>query len=495
MIPRLPGRVDINRMPLPHLPVLRLGRPYESLDKTTITSLGNGAPLAEVSQANAGILRRDAKGFKAARESLRKVTTQEMVEICARAAEMFLNGTLPLGEGTEQSAQAYVETLSATSGLPHVLCRRNMQKIHYVLANMKSILDGLTRGLNFDVLDHGLGEQAGVGVCYHAVTDALGVVLPSNSPGVNSIWLPAVALRIPVILKPGREEPWTPFRIIQALIKAGCPAEAFGFYPTDHEGAGVILRACGRALLFGDAATTAPYAANPGVQIHGPGRSKVLIGEDQADAWREHIELLVASVAANGGRSCINASAILTPRHAAEVADALAQALAEITPRDAADEAALLPGFANPQVAEAIDAAIEAGLQTPGAEDLCARHRQGPRLVKRNGISYLMPTVILCDSMEHPLANREYLFPFVSVIAMPQAEMLPAIGPSLVVTALSTDEAWTRELIDSESIDRLNLGPVPTSHVEWDQPHEGNLFEFLYRRRAIQLAPSAALPR
>ena len=56
--------------------------------------------------------------------------------------------------------------------------------------------------------------------------------MPSNSPAVNSLWLPAIALKIPVMIKPGREEPWTPYRLIQAFIAAGCPAEAFGFYPT-----------------------------------------------------------------------------------------------------------------------------------------------------------------------------------------------------------------------------------------------------------------------
>jgi hypothetical protein len=35
-------------------------------------------------------------------------------------------------------------------------------------------------------------------------------------------------------------------------------------------------------------------------------------------------------------------------------------------------------------------------------------------------------------------------------------------------------------------VDRLNIGPLPTTHIAWDQPHEGNLFEHLYGRRAIQ---------
>jgi hypothetical protein len=34
----------------------------------------------------------------------------------------------------------------------------------------------------------------------------------------------------------------------------------------------------------------------------------------------------------------------------------------------------------------------------------------------------------------------------------------------------------------------LNLGPISTMQISWDQPHEGNLFEFLYRRRALEIA-------
>ena len=67
--------------------------------------------------------------------------------------------------------------------------------------------------------------------------------MPSNSPAVNSLWLPAIALKTPVVIKPGKEEPWTPYRLIQAFIAAGVPAEAFGFYPTDHEGAAALLKA------------------------------------------------------------------------------------------------------------------------------------------------------------------------------------------------------------------------------------------------------------
>src|SRR5947208_2405557 len=330
-----------------HLPILRQGKLYQSMDTAEIRSGRTGAPIATVSQANAGLIRRDLRRMEAAREALRAVPAMELLAICARAGERFMEAKLPLGEdGSTQTPTEYVEALSETSGLPHALCRRNMAKIQQVLTEMPTIIRGLTRGLDLRVIDHGIGEQAGVPVSFFPVTSALGVVLPSNSPGVNSLWIPAIALKIPVVLKPGREEPWTPYRIIQAFIAAGAPAEAFSFYPTDHEGSGAILDTCGRALIFGDESTVARYAGNPAIQVHGPGRSKILIGEDCVDRWPEFVDLIVDSIAANGGRSCVNASAVVVPRHGDAIATAVSERLARLRPLSAEDENAMLAGFA-----------------------------------------------------------------------------------------------------------------------------------------------------
>jgi acyl-CoA reductase-like NAD-dependent aldehyde dehydrogenase len=291
-----------------------------------------------------------------------------------------------------------------------------------------------------------------------------------------------------VILKPGREEPWTPSRLIQAFIAAGCPPEAFGFYPTDHEGSAEILRSCGRALVFGDQSTTSPYANNPAIQIHGPGFSKILIGEDEIERWPEFIDLIVSSIADNAGRSCINASAVFVPKYAAEIAAALAQKLGPIKPSPANDTSARLSAFANPKMAEGIDLVIEEGLRNPGALDVTAKYRNGPRKISFDGGVYLLPTIVLCDSFAHPLANREFLCPYASVLQVPEAEMLEHIGPSLVVTAITQNASFRQRLLESPLIQRLNLGPISTMQVSWDQPHEGNLFEFLYQRRALELS-------
>jgi hypothetical protein len=470
-------------MTVPHIPALRRGRAYESLDQGNIVNCRTGEVLATLSQVNAGLIRKDLARVCEARAALRQIPVARLLEICAQAGELFLNGTLPLGGGA-QSPRQYEESLSASSGLPRVMVRRNMAKIHSALANMGTILRGLTRGLDAAVLDRGYGGR----LCFYPASPCLGLVMPSNSPAVNSLWLPAIALKIPVIIKPGREEPWTPYRLIQAFIAAGCPAEAFGFYPADHEGAGEILRGCGRALLFGDQSTTAAYANNPAIQIHGPGHSKILVGEDQIERWPEFLDVMAASIADNGGRSCINASAIVVPRHAEEIADALARRLGPVAPLPADDENAGLAAFANPRMADFIDSAIEEGLRTPGAREVTASYRQGPRKVRFEAALYLRPTIVLCDSLAHPLANREFLCPYASVVAVPQSAMLEQIGPSLAVTAITDDAAFIAQLVESPWIERLNVGPISTMTVSWDQPHEGNMFDFLYRRRALEIS-------
>src|SRR5262249_20404931 len=156
-------------MSLPHIPILRRGAIYESLDRVAIQSVRTGEPVAEVSHANAGLIRRDLRRIADARTALATIPAARLVEICARAGDLFMTGEVPFGpDGAAQSPEQYVASLSATSGLPHALIRANMLKIHQVFTEMGTILRGLTRGLELRVIDDGFGEQAGVPVSYVA---------------------------------------------------------------------------------------------------------------------------------------------------------------------------------------------------------------------------------------------------------------------------------------------------------------------------------------
>ena len=85
------------------------------------------------------------------------------------------------------------------------------------------------------------------------------------------------------------------------------------------------------------------------------------------------------------------------------------------------------------------------------------------------------------------------MFPFCSVVKCPQENMLERIGPTLVATAMTNETNFQKQLINASNIDRLNLGPIPTIKLDWLQPHEGNIIDFLYRSRALQLAETSEL--
>lgn len=479
-------------MSVPHIPILRQGRVHKSLDVQTVTRLGSEEPAAEISFACADMIKYDLRKMEQARAVLKAMKSADLIEITKKAGDIFLNDSLPIGaDGLLQSPEDYVLSLAATSGLPHALIRMNMQRLGGIFGQIDTIFRGLTRGLDIAVLDKGYGEQGGCPVSFSATTNELAVILPSNSPAVNALWIPAIAMKVPVLLKPGREEPWTCWRIIQAFIKAGCPAEAFSLYPTQHDGSGIIIRRAGRVMLFGDDSTVKQYENDPRIEVHGTGYSKLLIGEDEIENWPHYLDTIVESISANSGRSCICASTVVVPKYGDEIAQAVAERLAEIKPLGQDDPAARLSGFANPKFAEWINEAVESGLKAGGAVDVTARFREGGRFQERDGMNYLQPTLVRCDSFDQDLAIREFLFPFASVVECPQADMLEKIGPSLVVTAITRDTEWITRLFDCAEIDRLNIGNVPTNRIQWDQPHEGNLFEFLYTRRSFQIALTA----
>ena len=471
-----------------HFPILRWGQPYTSLEVTQVEHFATGEPVAEVSQANPGIVARDLrKGADRARDVLREIPCAELLAMIKTAAEFFSSAELPLGDGT-QTPDDFVRQQSATTGLPEHMCRMNMEKLRYVLDHLDEVLNSLTRKLDWDILTRGYGEEDGVMRSYQATTPVLGMVLPSNSPGVHSLWLPIIPLQIGLVLKPGPQEPWTPWRMSQAFFEAGVPREAIALYPGLGEVGAAVLNNCARSLIFGGTATVEQYAANPAVQVHGPGFSKILFGEDQVDNWEQYLDLMVDSVLINSGRSCINCSGIWAPRHTREIAEAVAERLGPIAPLPPDDPQAALAAFTVPGQAAAISADIDDTLKENGVEEVSAKHQEGGRLVSKARCDYLRPTVVHCASHDAAMAKKEYMYPFVTVVECPQDKMIGAIGSTLVATGLTEDPAFTRALLDARNIDRLNIGPVPTIKLNWLQPHEGNIVDFLFRPRAFQRA-------
>jgi len=467
-----------------NLPILRWGQPYTSLEQDSVVHFITGETLAKVSQANAGLLGRDMRTAHRAREVLTAIPIAELIEMMKKAADYYLSETLPMGDGA-QSPDDFARQQSASTGLPEHMCKANMKKNHFVLSHMDQILDALTRGLPLDVLTRGYGvESRGVTVSYQAQSPVLGLVLPSNSPGVHTLWLPVIPMQIGLLLKPGPQEPWTPYRMAAAFFKAGVPKEAIAVYPGGGDIGAEVVRRAGRSMIFGGTATVERYKGDPRVQVHGPGFSKILLGDDVVDHWEDYIDIMADSIFLNSGRGCINCSGIWASRHTKEIAAALAERIGPIAPKPPEDPASTLAAFTVPGAAKAIWGMIDSKLHESGVEDVTAKF--GPRLVEEKRCGYLRPMVIHCDSPARSLANTEFMFPFATVVECPQDQMLEKIGPTLVCSAITEDKQWQRQLIDAPHIDRLNLGAIPTIKLDWLQPHEGNIVEFLFRPRAFQ---------
>src|SRR4051812_44361630 len=126
-----------------HIPILRHGRPYESVDTIEIVHHATGEPVARVSQANAGLISRDIHRMDV--DVLEQFTIGQLIAMSRKAAEVFISGTVTVG-GEPQSFNDYVRQLSSTTGMPQTYCRLNAKKIHRVLDEMDRILAGLTRG-------------------------------------------------------------------------------------------------------------------------------------------------------------------------------------------------------------------------------------------------------------------------------------------------------------------------------------------------------------
>src|SRR5207302_4121612 len=105
-----------------HIPVLRWGEPYKSMDVDKVVHFATGEPLAEVSRANGGLIERDMRFARRAREVLREIPVAELLQMAKKAGDLYMDATLPLGDGT-QSPDQFVRMQSATTGLPEHMCR------------------------------------------------------------------------------------------------------------------------------------------------------------------------------------------------------------------------------------------------------------------------------------------------------------------------------------------------------------------------------------
>ena len=226
-----------------------------------------------------------------------------------------MHDTLPLDRGgTAQTPQDYVEQVRPRPACRTCWCAATWRRSHGVLAEMENVLRGLTRGTRpRRCSTRASASGRPLPELLPARATRSGSCCRATRPGVHSLWVPAIGLKMPLVLKPGSAEPWTPYRIIQALIKAGAPAEAFSYYPTDHAGGAEILRSAAAAWC----SATSLDEARGNRPARRSARTRLQQGRHRRRRRRQlgaYIDVIAASISDNAGRSCVNASGVWVTR-------------------------------------------------------------------------------------------------------------------------------------------------------------------------------------
>src|SRR5258708_38121984 len=84
--------------PMIHIPVLRWGEPYKSLDLDKVVHFDTGEALAEVSRANGALIERDMRKAQRASDALREIPIGDLLQMAKKAGELYTEAELPLGD-------------------------------------------------------------------------------------------------------------------------------------------------------------------------------------------------------------------------------------------------------------------------------------------------------------------------------------------------------------------------------------------------------------
>jgi len=436
----------------------------------TVACEGVGGRLATVARTPA-VVARDAidtartEGF----DALAALPVRELLARLADAGRRFED----LGPGTAglENRDSYLERVARATGYPVGWAGVSAHWLGYGLRHAGEALRAQSPTGGLAVYDDGTYvRERDVGLMFTPRVRCLGCAMPGNDPAAYAWPLLALAMKLPVLIRPSDRDPFTPLRLARALRAAGVPESAVHVLPGERSLGDVLVRESDHGLAFGGADAVAPYRDDPAVQAYGPGRSLAVVGREPTDA---DVDTLARGVVRAGGRTCFNLSRVVAVGDCDPdaLADRLAERLLERTTTGSVLEPATdLPAFPNRERGEQVAAAADRG------EDVTARHRQGSRRWSDDEGVRLGPTVVRVE--ESP---PELPFPFVGVtgrsVGEPRA-FVDALAPAYLGVVLGAP-AVERAMARSPTVRKVYGGRYPAS-VDLRETHEEYLTAVCY---------------
>jgi acyl-CoA reductase-like NAD-dependent aldehyde dehydrogenase len=448
------------------LPVLGGGGEYRSRKREVVTDSA-GTPVAELSMAPPLYIAR----AMAAQRKTKPLPADQRHAALHKAGAVFATST-----AAGLDFESYVQVASQVSGLPIAVTRAQAREVsEAVVAAFDAIQPARPVGA---VPDWQTVQPGPATAIWSRRGELFGVHASGNAPGVHGLWPQALAMGYRVAVRPSRREPFTAHRLVTALREAGFREEDVTYLPTDHAGADEIIASADLALVYGGNDVVAKYGGDRGVFVNGPGRTKILLTAEQD--WREHLDVIVDSIARLGGMACVNTTAVLIEGDAAPLASAIAERLCTIEALPPDDERAVLPTQAieSARAMAAFVAARAAGTTAVlGADQIVAD--------LGDGRAALRPAVHLLSAPDTEKLNTELGFPCVWVAPWQRADGIGPLRDSLVVSAITDDDTVIDELLDEPTTANVYRGPVPTYYTATGLPHDGFLADFLMRTKGF----------
>jgi acyl-CoA reductase-like NAD-dependent aldehyde dehydrogenase len=439
---------------------------YHARERQTITDVAGNA-LAELSLVpNIFVTRAMAALHKAD-----TLPVDQRLEALARAGEAHATGTV---DGVSAADHQFI--VSRTSGMPISVVRSAAAGIarsaaEAYLSEQYARPVGAVNDWQDPLTRTGRGVWTRRG-------DVFAVHAPGNHPGVHGIWLEALALGYRVAVRPSRRDPFTPHRLISALRAAGFGDDQVVLLPTGYAVADEILRGADLAMAYGGEDVMRKYAGQSKMLPQGPGRSKILLTADVD--WRDHLDVIVASICHQGGRACVNTTAVLVEGDPAPVAQAVAERLAAIPSLPPEDEDAVLP-----VLPEADAQTLEQYLLAKAAGTVSWLGGDGVVDPLGDGSAALRPAVHQLDRPDAEQAGVELSFPCVWFAPWTREAGLEPFRETLVLTAITHDTQLVDALVGEPTISNVYVGDHPTYWIEPGIPHDGYLADFLMRTKGV----------
>ncbi|HYZ68580.1 MAG TPA: aldehyde dehydrogenase family protein [Mycobacterium sp.] len=447
------------------LPALGPDGEYRTRNREIITDTA-GAPVAESSIVPRLFVTRSID----AQRKLRPLAATDREAALTKAGDLFVSSTI-----AGLDFDGYVELTCRVTGLPMTAARAGARTIAESLTTAcDAVRPATPQGASPDWRE--VGPRGGA--VWTRRGDVLAVHAPGNAPGVHGLWPQALALGYRVAIRPSRREPLTAHRLIHALRQAGFRNADALYLPTDHTVADDIIGAADLAMVYGGQDVVDRHAQDPTVLTNGPGRAKILITAEYD--WRDHLDVIVDSIANLGGMACVNATAVLCEGDAAPLAQAIAERLAAIEPLLNLNENAVLP---TTSIASARALADHLAARAAGTIPILGAGQVVADL--GGGFAALRPAVHLLARPDPSKLNVELPFPCVWVSPWSRPDGIAPLRNSLVLTAITTDDKLVDELVDDPTVTNVYRGSHATHYTAPHIPHEGFLADFLMRNKGF----------